>query len=580
MYENLTIENLLKLSNISNFTKDYLHKDVFARLYEGYNSWFYKQFNFLSLLTSLKKFKVIDLCKRFKDDNILSFFKMISNGRNTDFELYPYIIKITFKEYYNSKKTNVTCDVSREGNFNYEISAKNGLLKNFIKDKNGKRLPSRYILYLVGKGESELVWVNENLNLDNNDIDDNGRLLPSNIYTNIHGDKLKYLNDNIYNINNIIIDNSIYNLIGLDEYIKISWHKNEKIHNDSLDVTGKLLPARFNINKVQGNYETFKEWYKNGLLHNDTVDENGKLNPAVIRNNVKEWYINGYKVSKNNLKKNLKCNNLEKYLNNNFILKNGIDPDIKTNTSYYCQYIGNICRGELINILRDTGIYMIDDIPVERLSKKEICEFLSNDYREYIVTLDPENIPENKKTPNDYCENDSLTGEEFSEVNIDRIIKDENGLCFTIEDVISLKGNKTIENTMNPYTRMPFSEAFIRSFNEKNRNYIVNRHLKKDLTLDWNRLVAVFKSYYEYIGDEIDRIKEHPYDRLVSFHKRLFELEPIYGELQIIKDNVKIIKKGNEDQKKLLYLSQYIDNIREEIRGPIIRFFINKLRFY
>ena len=399
----------------------------------------------------------------------------------------------------------------------------------------------------------------------------NGKLHGKVIYYNdIDKKKYEYFFLHSYKQRNQEVFNEKDNLIPFELYsiknVSFAGGRRDYVGRLKMKDTGAILDIVISNNITTGSViYPDNEFFDGSTIIGKWI--NGKLHGKVIyntpNNNPREYYFK-YGMYVGN---NLGCKSLDSYLDNTELLTDNIDPNIKTETSYYCQYIGNICKEQLVKILEQSGILMINEVPVSQLTKNQICNFLSNDYEQYLITLDPERIPDDKKIPVDYCnQNDTtLGGDDFNEVNIDRIIRDENGYCFTIEDIANLKDNK------NPYTRMPFSDEFIDTYKDKSKNYIGIRHLDKDLTLNWNRLVEVFKLHYEYSGHQINIIRQNSYDRLIDYHGYLCIFsnyaEYIYQNIQIP------TKKGTADQKKLFYLSQYIDFIEKDMRPAIIKEF-------
>jgi len=249
-----------------------------------------------------------------------------------------------------------------------------------------------------------------------------------------------------------------------------------------------------------------------------------------------------------------RCSKVSIKLNNKGIYKNGKHPDRKTVDGYYCQYSDtSLCEKELQYILINSGIEIINGVNVRNMNKSDICTFLNDDYEKYEIMLN--NVPENKKPPSGFCNNpENLLGDSFDDINIDRIIKDEFNNCYTLEELSEMINPNN--NGINPYTRTPFSDTLVNEFKDKYKNYIGKRHVPKDETLTWNSIATSIKSYYEYVGDELDKIKDNNYDYILKIHRII--LDDYQYNFFFSKFNLNL--RGSDNYKKLAYLAQLVDN--------------------
>ncbi len=78
------------------------------------------------------------------------------------------------------------------------------------------------------------------------------------------------------------------------------WYKNDKLHRDTIDENGFVLPACVYPDIPQPHFTGLQIWRKNGVIHRSCKDRDGNLLPAVrytsLGTIIRQYYIDGTEV--------------------------------------------------------------------------------------------------------------------------------------------------------------------------------------------------------------------------------------------------------------------------------------------
>lgn len=357
--------------------------------------------------------KLLDECKRYKNNSILKISKLKERSINLHLKQILKIKNIYEFEYLELSKT---CNIQNKDYYEIKNYCINDYKQNMNKINNFKmKLDKFKIIYqeLINKKENIIKYnieysdkTKDKFKIFMNDFNKN---LCNNNNHNNHNNYNKQYNENFkYNINieNILIihrkyiDNGIYDIIENYENNKFKINK----------INEKILVIKNYLNTLNKNYLKYKDYEFNPncsycvknditkekiLIENDIKNQNdilnnklNKLNELIILD--KNYEENYYKLIDNFYKINyiiLQCNkiNYNVFVNNynNLIKKIKLDIYNKYNTLKYAVNGIYTFKKNKINKLNECILYIENIIKNTKLTIKNL-DYKTNLYIEYI----------------------------------------------------------------------------------------------------------------------------------------------------------------------------------------------------